>query len=193
MHPQRSQSSAPLFPVGGNSDSLQLMHNQDESKPTHAPVRYGLVIITAVVTTIADQLSKLLILRAFTEGEVRPVIQGLFNLTLAFNPGAAFGLWTGLSDGSRQVVLALTTLLALGVVFVFLRHTANRGWIPQTALAAILGGALGNVIDRLRYGRVVDFLDFYWENYHWPAFNIADSAICIGVAVLILLPQPKTT
>jgi signal peptidase II len=79
------------------------------------------------------------------------------------------------------------------VVFVFLRHTANRGWIPQTALAAILGGALGNVIDRLRYGRVVDFLDFYWENYHWPAFNIADSAICIGVAVLILLPQPKTT
>jgi signal peptidase II len=169
------------------------MHNQDESNPTHAPVRYGLVIITAVVTTIADQLSKLLILRAFTEGEVRPVIQGLFNLTLAFNPGAAFGLWTGLSDGSRQVVLALTTLLALGVVFVFLRHTANRGWIPQTALAAILGGALGNVIDRLRYGRVVDFLDFYWENYHWPAFNIADSAICIGVAVLILLPQPKTT
>ena len=154
-------------------------------------IRYGLVTIVTVVTIILDQASKLLILRSFQEGEVRPVIPGLFNLTLAFNPGAAFGLWSNLSDPLRHLVLGLTILLALTVVFIFLRQTAARGWGPQTALAGILGGAIGNVVDRLRYGRVVDFLDFYWSPYHWPAFNIADSAICVGVIVLILLPHPK--
>jgi signal peptidase II len=158
------------------------------------PIRWFLVSAVALITVLADQLSKMWVLQSFRERDVLPVIPGFFNLTLAYNPGAAFGLWTGLGDGTRQLVLGLTILVALTVVFVFLKQTAHRGWAPQTALAAILGGAVGNILDRISHsGRVVDFLDFYWDVHHWPAFNVADSAICVGVAVLVLLPQPKAT
>lgn len=154
-------------------------------------VRIGLVAAVSLATVLFDQLSKLWVLGTFHEGQILPVIPEIFNLTLAFNPGAAFGLWSNLADSTRQLVLSGTILLAVAMVVVFLKQTAGRGWIPQAALAAILGGAVGNVIDRLSYGRVVDFLDFYWGTYHWPAFNVADSAICVGVAILILLPKPK--
>jgi len=158
------------------------------------PVNWVLVSAVALATILADQFSKMCVLNSFQEGELLPVIPGFFNLTLAYNPGAAFGLWTGLGEGARQAVLGLTICVALTVVLVFLRQTAHRGWIPQTALAAILGGAIGNIVDRITHGgRVVDFLDFYWSTHHWPAFNVADSAICVGVAALILLPQPKAT
>jgi signal peptidase II len=136
-----------------------------------------------------DQLSKRYILEHFQPGEIRPVVSDLFNLTLTYNPGAAFGLWGNLSDGWRQLILGSTTLLALGVVFYFLRQASYRAVKTQAALAAILGGAIGNVIDRFCYnGTVVDFLDVYWGSAHWPAFNIADSAICIGVFILIVFP-----
>jgi signal peptidase II len=141
---------------------------------------------------IVDQVSKRYILEHFQPGEIRPVISDLFNLTLTYNPGAAFGLWGTVSDGWRQAILGITTLLALGVVFYFLRQAGYRAAKTQAALAAILGGALGNVIDRFCYnGTVVDFLDFYWGKAHWPAFNVADSAICIGVFILIIFPCPS--
>ena len=162
--------------------------------PTHYNTpRYGLVALVALTTVLLDQLSKGWILSTFTPGDIKPVIPGLFNLTLTFNPGAAFGLWTGLSDGWRQLLLSLTVLIALAVVLFFLRQPTHRGRLSQIALAAILGGAIGNIIDRLRLGSVVDFIDIYLGSWHWPAFNIADSAICVGVAILILLPQSKTT
>ncbi len=163
------------------------------ASPSAPKVRVVLVAAVALVTVLLDQLTKLWVLNTIPHNELWPVIPGIFNLTLAYNPGAAFGLWTGLSDGTRQLVLTGTILLAVALVVVFLKQTADRGWIPQAALAGILGGAIGNVIDRLRLGSVVDFLDFYWDSYLWPAFNVADSAICVGVAVLILLPKPKTT
>ena len=130
-------------------------------------------------------------LSSFQPGEVRPVIDGLFNLTLSFNRGAAFGLWTGLSSGWREVVLASTILLALGVVGFLLTRPYYQSKLAQLALSAILGGAVGNVIDRFMYGAVVDFLDFYVGSYHWPAFNIADSAICVGVGLLLILPKAE--
>lgn len=147
---------------------------------------YGLVIAVAALVAGLDQLSKYYILQTFTEGELKPIIPNLWNLTLTFNRGAAFGLWAGLPPGWREAVLGLTTLLAVGVVFVLLRQPAYHNLRSQLALAAILGGALGNVIDRVGRGAVVDFLDFYLGNSHWPAFNIADSAICIGVTILII-------
>jgi len=154
-------------------------------KPMH-PIR--LTLLVALTTTALDQLTKYLILRTFVPGEILPIIPNLFNLTLTFNLGAAFGLWSGLSDGLRQLVLASSNLLALGVVVFFMRQPGYHGRAAQAALAAILGGAVGNIIDRFTRGSVVDFLDFYIGSSHWPAFNVADSAICVGVFVLLLLP-----
>lgn len=160
--------------------------------PSQPQPNYLLVTLVCLLVIGADQISKHYILQTFSLGEILPVIPRLFNLTLTFNPGAAFGLWGGVAEGWRQIILGITTCAALGVVFYFLRQPSYRNKLTQTALASILGGALGNIIDRFRHdGTVVDFLDFYWGGTHWPAFNIADSAICIGVALLILLPQRR--
>jgi signal peptidase II len=148
-----------------------------------------LVSLVSIGTIVADQISKKLILDSFQPGEIRPVIDGLFNLTLTFNKGAAFGLWSGLSSGMREAVLGLTILLALGVVAFLMTRSYYQSFIAQAALAGILGGAVGNVIDRFRFGAVVDFLDWYVGTAHWPAFNIADSAICVGVALLLFAPK----
>lgn len=163
--------------------------------PSHSPrrYRYTLILLVASITIIIDQISKQLILNAFQPGEVLPVVPGFFNLTLTFNFGAAFGLWSNLPPGWREVALGASITLALLVLMYFLRHSAQRSTLSQVSLAAVLGGALGNVIDRFRHGYVIDFLDAYWGTYHWPAFNIADSAIVVGVAIVVLGPQPHTT
>jgi signal peptidase II len=150
-----------------------------------------LVTLITLATIAADQISKQIALRAFQPGEIKPIINGFFNLTLTFNRGAAFGLWSGLPSGWRQAVLGLTVLLALVIVLFLITRPYYQTPLAQISLAAILGGAIGNVIDRLSYGAVVDFLDFYIGNTHWPAFNIADSAICVGVALLLFLPKPQ--
>lgn len=149
-----------------------------------------LVFVVACLTIILDQVSKRLILNTFQPGEIRPVIDGVFNLTLTFNRGAAFGLWSGLSSGWREVVLAATILVALTFVAYLMTRSHYQTFVAQSSLAAILGGAIGNVIDRVKFGAVVDFLDFYLGTYHWPAFNVADSAICVGVVLLILFQTP---
>jgi signal peptidase II len=148
-----------------------------------------LIAAVTAVTIIIDQISKQLILAKFQPGEILPVIPGLFNLTLTFNPGAAFGLWTNLPSGWREFALGASIALALTVVVIFLRQPMYQSTLARISLSAILGGALGNIIDRLLYGSVVDFLDVYIGNSHWPAFNVADSAISLGVIVLVFLPQ----
>lgn len=153
----------------------------------------NLALTVGVVLGIiaADQLTKQLVLRAFLPGEIRPVIPGFFNLTLTFNPGAAFGLWAGLPPGWRETALAVSIGLALVVVMFFLRQPAYQNTLGRISLAGVLGGALGNVVDRFAYGSVVDFLDVYIGTSHWPAFNVADSAITLGVIALIFMPQAK--
>lgn len=148
----------------------------------------ALVAVSTIGTILLDQVSKHLVLQNFQPGEIRPIIDGVFNLTLTFNRGAAFGLWSGLPPGWREGVLALTILFALLVIAYLLTRSYYQNALSQIALSAILGGACGNIIDRVRLGAVVDFLDFYYGSYHWPAFNIADSAICVGVAILLLFP-----
>ena len=159
--------------------------------PTFSKKNALLVSIVCLLTIASDQVSKSLVRANFYEGEVRPVIDGFFNLTLTFNRGAAFGLWSNLPNGWREVVLGVTICIALLVVSFFLTRSYYQNSASQVALAGILGGAIGNVIDRLRFGGVVDFLDVYHQTYHWPAFNVADSAICVGVGLLILFPHKE--
>ncbi len=154
---------------------------------------YLLVFGVAVSTIIIDQISKRLVLSTFQLGELHPVIPGFFNLTLTFNRGAAFGLWGDLPPGWRECALGVSIALALGVVFFFLKQPAYQNTLGRVSLAGILGGALGNVLDRFTHSAVVDFLDVYLGTYHWPAFNVADSAITLGVLALILMPQKKTS
>jgi signal peptidase II len=132
---------------------------------------------------LADQLTKWLVLARFAPGE-RIELTGFFNLVLVFNKGAAFSFLAD-APGWQTPALVAFALGAAIVVSVLLVRSGGRRMF-SAGLALILGGALGNVIDRLRFGHVVDFLDLHAAGWHWPAFNVADSAITIGAALLIL-------
>ena len=130
-----------------------------------------------------DQLTKSVVLARFAPGE-RLEVTGFFNLLLAFNKGAAFSFLAG-AGGWQTPLLVAFALAAAIIVSVLLVRSPGRT-LFCAGLALILGGALGNLIDRLRFGHVVDFLDVHAAGWHWPAFNVADSAITVGAALLIL-------
>ena len=133
-----------------------------------------------------DQVSKLLIVKAIPLHTARPVIDGVFNLVHVYNPGGAFGMMAGMSPAIRTAVFLFVSAMAIGLILYFYHTTpANRPWLAA-GFALIFGGAIGNMIDRVRMGAVVDFLDFYVGSWHWPAFNIADSAITTGVGIFVL-------
>ncbi|HBR51228.1 MAG TPA: signal peptidase II [Nitrospira sp.] len=135
---------------------------------------------------LLDQLTKQQIMQTMRLHESIPVIPNLFSLTYIRNPGAAFGLLAGSSNAFRMVFFGLTSIFALGLLGTILLRMPEEDWMGRVSVAAILGGAIGNLIDRLRFGEVIDFLDVYVESYHWPAFNVADSAITVGVIALII-------
>jgi signal peptidase II len=132
----------------------------------------------------ADQLTKWLVLAYFENRFPREELTGFFNLVLVFNKGAAFSLFAQ-AAGWQTPLLAAFAVAAAAIVSVLIVRNPGRGLLCF-GLALILGGALGNLIDRLRFGHVVDFLDFHALGWHWPAFNVADSAICVGAVILIL-------
>ena len=132
---------------------------------------------------VADQLTKWLVLARFAPGE-RLEVAPFFNLVLAFNKGAAFSFLAG-AGGWQTPLLVAFALVACVIVTVLLLRSPGRT-LFCAGLALILGGALGNLIDRLRLGHVVDFLDLHAAGWHWPAFNVADSAITVGAALLIV-------
>ncbi|ULA63731.1 MAG: Lipoprotein signal peptidase [Nitrospira sp.] len=138
----------------------------------------------AVIVT--DQLSKLHIVQTMRLHESIPIIPNLFSFTYIRNPGAAFGLLAESSNAFRMVFFGLTSIFALVLLGTILYRMPEREWMGRLSVSAILGGAVGNLIDRMRFGEVIDFLDVYVGNYHWPAFNIADSAITVGVIFLII-------
>ena len=137
----------------------------------------------ALVVLLADQFTKVLILGYYKYGDVTPVTS-FFNVVRAHNTGAAFSFLAAASGWQRWFFTAIGVAAALFIIWLLRSHAGQR--LFSFALACILGGAIGNVIDRLLHGYVVDFLDFYWRNWHFPAFNVADSAITIGAACLIL-------
>ena len=137
----------------------------------------------AALVIIVDQLAKAAIERVFDYGDVHPVT-GFFNLVLTYNKGAAFSFLAAASGWQKQFLTAVGVVASLFIVYLLARHGTQR--LFSLALALILGGAVGNVIDRIAYGHVIDFLDLHWRGWHWPAFNVADSAIVCGAALLIL-------
>lgn len=144
-------------------------------------MRKWLALALAVIAL--DQASKLAILASFALGERLPVIPGFFNLTLAYNPGAAFSFLADAGGWQRHFFTALALAISAGIVWLLKKHASEPRYCLQLAL--VLGGAVGNVIDRLAYGHVVDFIQVYYQTWYYPAFNIADSAICIGVALML--------
>lgn len=133
-----------------------------------------------------DRWTKVLIQSRFDLNQSVSVIDGLFNITYVQNTGVAFGIFSSVSSPAKSVLLSAFTVLAAIIVVVYSLRSSVRNRLLQVALSLIFGGALGNLYDRLAYGYVVDFLEFFIRSYHWPSFNIADSAISTGVVLLAL-------
>ena len=141
-----------------------------------------LALIVAVI--VLDQLTKVAVVKLFTYGERKEVVHGFFDLTLLFNKGAAFSFLSSASGWQRWFFTGIGIAAALFIVVMLARHSSQK--LFSAALALIAGGALGNVIDRLIHGHVVDFLLFHWRDWSFPAFNVADSAITVGAVLLII-------
>ncbi|MDQ2972175.1 MAG: signal peptidase II [Pseudomonadota bacterium] len=142
-------------------------------------------LLLSALVIMLDQLTKIIALSQLQPLLAHPVIPGFLNWTLAFNSGAAFSFLAG-ADGWQRW---LFTALAIGVSVIlayWLRRTPRADWRNAAPLALIIGGALGNLIDRVRAGQVTDFIQVYYRDWSWPAFNIADSAICVGAVMLIV-------
>ena len=145
--------------------------------------KYTKLTIVAGLVVLLDQISKALILRHLPRHHSIPIIAGLFDITHIRNPGGAFGLMASMSPTVRTVVFLFISSLAVGLILYFYTKTPRSQPLLATGFALIFGGAIGNLIDRVRMGIVIDFLDVYVGKYHWPAFNIADSAITVGIFI----------
>jgi len=184
-------------------------------------IRYSLYALLSGGVILLDQWTKALVRHQMHLHESIPIIPHLFNLTYIRNPGAAFGLFVGINHAYRTLFFLVITIAAVVVIGYFFfasilddrrqglstteavsgaggvsihqQGSRHNRWL-RIGLALVFGGAIGNLIDRIRYGEVVDFLDWYLGAYHWPAFNVADSSITIGVTILLaaafLLPNP---
>ena len=149
-----------------------------------------LAIASAVAT--ADQVTKVIALDRLVLGVPVGVVEGFVDLTLVMNPGLAFGLLGGVPAPWRWSVAVLSLVALIVLARVALRVLPTGGWKGVLAIGFIFGGALGNLVDRARFGAVIDFVDVHVRGYHWPAFNVADSAITVGVALLafrLLVPD----
>jgi signal peptidase II len=146
-----------------------------------------LFLAIAVPVVLLDQLSKAWILATLKLHDGFPLIDGFFNITHIRNPGAAFGFLAAAPPMFRYIFFMVVTLAAILLILHYFRVSRIEAPSLVVALALILAGAVGNLIDRVRFGEVVDFLDVYLGSYHWPAFNVADSAITVGAAILIVV------
>ena len=144
-----------------------------------------LVVLLVIAIVALDQASKAIVDRTMPLYHSIPVIDSLFSLTYIRNTGAAFGVLARSGELFRRTFLIGFSIAAIGFIVLMLRRLPQDEKLLTAALGFILGGAIGNLIDRLLYGEVIDFLDFYWADHHWPAFNVADSFITIGVVVIL--------
>jgi signal peptidase II len=152
----------------------------DPAVRRRAMLRFGLV--TALIVLVLDQILKVAVLDLLDGGARAIVVTPFFNLVLVWNRGVSFGMLQDLGAILPWALTAIALAVIIGLI-VWLSRTGQR--LVALGLGLVIGGALGNVVDRARYGAVADFLDFHLAGYHWPAFNLADAAICIGAVILI--------
>ncbi|MCO5102252.1 MAG: signal peptidase II [Burkholderiaceae bacterium] len=138
----------------------------------------------AAAVVVLDQATKFAIEHLLSYGERRAVVPGLFDLTLVYNRGAAFSFLAQADGWQRWFFIGIGAAAAVFIVWLLARHASQR--LFAFSLALILGGAIGNVVDRIARGHVVDFVLLYWQRFHWPAFNVADSAITVGAVLLVV-------
>jgi signal peptidase II len=149
--------------------------------------KHIIILAITIPVILLDQLTKAWIIAQMPLHEARPVIEGFFNIIHVRNPGAAFGFLAGASPLFRSIFFAAVTVAAILIILHYLR-TSHGGELPAVgSLSLILAGAVGNLIDRIRFGEVVDFLDIHIGAHHWPAFNVADSAISTGAVILAIM------
>jgi signal peptidase II len=153
------------------------------SSKLQARVPYLILVIAVLVL---DRWSKATIQSRFELNESATVIDGLFNITYVQNTGVAFGIFSTISSPLKSLLLSAFTAVAAVIVVFYSLRSPVKNHLLQVALGLILGGAIGNLYDRLAYGFVVDFLELYFRSYHWPSFNVADTAISVGVLLLAL-------
>jgi len=146
--------------------------------------RYRILAIISFVILALDQATKLYVDANFRLHESIPVIRGVFNLTYVRNKGAAFGIF---ADSAVRIPFFITVSIVamLGILW-YIRRIRSDQRLAVFSLSLVFAGAVGNLIDRIRLGEVIDFLDVYWQSHHWPAFNVADSAISVGVVLLFI-------
>jgi len=146
--------------------------------------KFRILAIISVVIIALDQATKLYVDANFRLHESMPVIRGFFNLTYVRNKGAAFGI---LADNAVRIPFFITVSIVamLGILW-YINRIRNDQKLAVFSLSLVFAGACGNLIDRVRLGEVIDFLDVFWQRYHWPAFNVADSAITVGVTLLLI-------
>jgi signal peptidase II len=158
--------------------------------------RSGFYLWISGAIVALDQATKAIVDRYLELHESRTIVEGFARLTYVQNRGAAFGILSDADLPYQSVLFSVVGIIALGAIAVYAWKLPVTSRLPRTALALIMGGAVGNLLDRVRLGYVIDYVDVYWGRHHWPAFNVADSAISIGVALLVLdilrTPPPET-
>jgi len=142
-------------------------------------------ILGSMLIIVLDQITKAAILKRFFIHETYTVIDGFLNLVYVMNPGAAFGFLANMSETFRYVFFIGMTALVILLILYYIIKSKSQNMLYIISLTLIFAGAVGNLIDRIRFGAVVDFLDVYIGNAHWPAFNVADSSITIGAVLMI--------
>ncbi len=161
-------------------------------KDSGMKVKLVYLLTTSAFLVAFDQITKIYVQSKFYLGESISVIDGFFNFTYVQNPGAAFGFLANSPAVFRDNFFLIIPPIAMGIIIYFLKSVKSSDKIQVLALSMVFGGAVGNYIDRIRVGYVIDFLDFHYKNiYAWPAFNIADSAIVVGIIILFFLSFRK--
>jgi signal peptidase II len=153
--------------------------------------KYLIVTVISLFVIVLDQYTKYLIIQSVALHQSLDVIQNYVTIVHARNKGIAFGIFATQGSGTQTILLIITSCLAISFIFYLASSLKGKQLYATITLSLILGGAIGNLIDRIRWGEVVDFIDLHWHHYHWPAFNVADSAISLVLVLLIIEIKKK--